>query len=241
MNANERLYHYNAKKYNGNGLEQTFRFRGKPNSEFRQIYKEYDSLLNHHSRLIRNTKRFLDGVLPPEEIKEIQIILSSHDVPELVEGDVSRLIEDAPVETKKNVIDLLLLADDAPRYRDFETAQHFLEQDHDQLPDNPLSFVARILDTVDGNCFACEILENYAIKIGPAKSKELETALNRTQKYINKIREKYRDRIDSLKDKGYYQLDISPLLTHLQTIEMEKINKSLSIIKNAGYEIIEII
>ena len=190
----ESLVHYNSiAGPNGERLATTFRFQGKPNSDFPQIFRPFDSLLNHQSRLVRNAQIFLGNVLSPEHIQELQKILACHDVPELIEEDVSRLaiVEGVPPETEIDIVDLLLLPEDVPRYRDFEVAQRYLENGLDQQPQNPLSLIARILDTLDGNYFAFATFSNYAVKVsGSYLDPNLQFLLEKSTEYVNSTRKK---------------------------------------------------
>ena len=164
----DRLVHYSKLVGpHGDSLASLFRFQKKPNSDYPKIYLPFDSLLNHKSRLIRNTHRWLGEFLTREDIFEVQCTLACHDVPELVDGDVSRLAaSDLQSESAINpLIELLLLPDDVTRYRDFLVAEDFLEHNGVSIPDSFYSLIARMMDTIDGNYFAFALLENYAIKV----------------------------------------------------------------------------
>ena len=237
----ERLTHYNnLVGPNGERLANTFRFQGKPNSDHPQIYRLYDSLLNHHSRLLRSTNILLSSFLPPEKILELQLILVSHDVPELVEEDISRLAsltsgdDVVPAETDEDIATALLLPDDIPRYRDFEIAQRFLENRGGKLPDNPLSFIARVLDTIDGNCFAYATLEHYAAKVGgETPDPNLQLMADMSAKYITMTREKYHTRFQEIV--SLYPINLMGMLVHLHTTEKRKLDKSIGMIQQNGY------
>ncbi len=234
----ERLKHYNeVKGPHGERLATMYRFQNKPSSEYPQIYLPHDSLLNHKSRLIRNTHLLLKDILPPSEKEELQLILACHDVPELIEGDVSRLARATikkSAESSQKTIEELLLPEDIARYHDFEKAQQFLERGADLLPDNYLSLIARIMDTYDGNIFAYALLENYARKVGgETLDSSLQTVLDKSDVYVNKMRLRYRERIAQVGN--HYNLDITPLLTRIQDEELAQLARFSSSLAQNGY------
>ena len=236
----DRLTYYNKLVGpRGDRLAILYRFQVKPNSDYPRIYLPFDSLLNHKSRLVRETKRWLGDLLPASIIEELQLILISHDVGELIHGDVSRLSASDDTEETTGVEDLLL-PDDYLRLGDFVTAQSFLENGGEKSPESPLSFIARILDTIDGNYFAFALLENYAFKVGGEETDPaLQLMLDRSYSYVNKIREKYRQRIAHIASS--FDLDLVSILRHLQTTETELLRKFGKTLTAEGYRISEII
>ena len=134
----DRLTYYNKLVGpRGDRLATLYRFQVKPNSDYPRIYLPFDSLLNHKSRLVRETKRWLGDLLPASIIEELQLILISHDVGELIHGDVSRLSASDDTEETTGVEDLLL-PDDYLRLGDFVTDQSFLENGGEKSPESPL-------------------------------------------------------------------------------------------------------
>lgn len=238
VNIKEKLIHYGQLEgSDGERLATLFRFQTKPNSDHPQIYRRHDSLLNHKSRLVRETWLWLSDIVTPEDILEIQHILVCHDVQELMDGDVSRFVE---VEMGQiGGTDKLLLSEDLARYQDFIGAQKFLENGAVELPTSPHALIARVLDTIDGNYFAFAMLENYATKVGgETPDPNLQRALDRSYGYVNKIRLKYKDRIALTV--GRYNLDLVTILNHLQEIEKEKLTKLSRSIEEQGYRLTEI-
>ena len=239
----ESLVHYNTiAGPNGERLATTFGFQGKPHCDFPQIFRPFDSLLNHKSRLVRNAQLFLGNLLTPAQISELQIILACHDVPELIEEDVSRIADThgVPPSTAPDILDLLLLPEDVPRYRDFEVAQRYLENGLDRLPQNPLSLIARILDTLDGNYFAFATLSNYAVKVGGSYlDPNLQFLLEKLTEYVNSTRKKYCEKIYSIQER--YEFSLLPTLEQLQSIEKDKLDAISSVITRAGYSVPKIV
>lgn len=239
MKVKDRLIYYNGLVgLGGDRLATLFRFQTKPNSDYPQIYHPHDSLLNHKSRLLRETKLWLSDIISPEDILEIQHILVCHDVQELMDGDISRFTE---VEIDQiGGTDQLLLSEDAVRYKDFLSAQNFLEKGTAELPTSPHSLIARILDTIDGNYFAFALLANYATKVGgETLDPNLQTSLDRSYSYVNKVRAKYRKKIILVA--GIYSLDLLGVLYHLQQIEKEALEKFTREIEKHGYRIAEVV
>jgi len=222
----------------GDRLTTLFRFQTKPNSDYPQIYRPHDSLLNHKSRLLREAKLWLSDIISPENILEIQHILVCHDVQELMDGDVSRFMEVGEGQTVGT--NQLLLPEDIVRYKDFITAQNFLEKGIGVLPSTPHSIIARILDTIDGNYFAFALLANYATKVGgETPDPNLQTSLDRSYSYVNKVRAKYKNKITSVARE--YGVDLPTILDHLQQIEWEMLDKFSRVIGKQGYRVTEII
>lgn len=236
----DRLTYYNKLVGpRGDRLATLYRFQVKPNSDYPRIYLPFDSLLNHKSRLVRETKRWLGDLLPASIIEELQLILISHDVGELIHGDVSRLSASDDTEETTGVEDLLL-PDDYLRLGDFVTAQSFLENGGEKSPESPLSFIARILDTIDGNYFAFALLENYATKVGgETPDPNLQNVLDRSYIYVNKMRLKYRNKI--VQTYCRYNIDLSSILVRLQQVEAEKLNQFSRVIQNQGYRITDLV
>ncbi len=239
VNVMERLIYYSRLVGpGGDRLATLFRFQTKPNSDYPQIYRPHDSLLNHKSRLLRETKLWLSDIISPEDMLEIQHILVCHDVQELMDGDISRFTE---VEIDQiGGTDQLLLPEDAIRYKDFLCAQSFLEKGTAEPPTSPHPLIARILDTIDGNYFAFVLLVNYATKVGgETLDPNLQTSLDRSYSYVNKVRAKYREKIISAD--GKYNIDLLRILNHLQQIEREMLEKFSRGIEGWGYRISTII
>ena len=239
MIVKDKLVYYNQLKgTDSERLATLFRFQNKPNSDYPQIYPRHDSLLNHKSRLVRETKIWLSDVVSSEDILEIQLILVGHDVQELIDGDVSRLAGQDHEEEAKT--DELLLPDDITRYENFVEAQNFLENGKDELPKSFPAIIARILDTIDGNYFAFALLENYATKVGgETPDPNLQNVLDRSYIYVNKMRLKYRDKI--VQTYGRYNIDLSSILVRLQQVEAEKLNQFSRVIQNQGYRITDLV
>lgn len=239
MTLQERLSYYNQLVGpHGERLATRFRFQSKPGSDYPRIYLPYDSLLNHESRLLRWTKLWLSDMLSPAQILEAQLILIGHDVLELRDDDVNRLSTE--VEEQRAEPDQFLLPEDVDRYRDFVTAQYFLEKGSAVLPAFSLSLIARVLDTIDGDFFAFALLENYALKVGgEVVDPRLQETLDRSYVYVNKMRQRYRERLALTN--GHYPLDLSTVLERLQAVESEKLLKFSQEIERQGYLITPLI
>lgn len=241
MKVVEKIKHYAwITGPDGERLATFFRFQNKPNSDFSNIYKPFDSLLNHHSRLVRNTKRWLEGVLTEEQIVDTQNILASHDVMELRDGDVSRLNTDETAEEFAVGLGELLLGEDIKPYTDFLRGQLFLEKGVSELPDSPLSLVARMMDTADGNFFAFCLLAEYAEKVGgEVLDDRLQVLLDKSYAYVNKMRIKYKERLKLVR--GSYDLDLDLVLKRIQGKEEEVLNNLSTRISKAGYGVTKVV
>lgn len=227
----------------GKNMGTFYRFKGEPNSEFPHVYKDYDSLSHHTMRLLIATQMLLPHYLTPDQIRQTQYILITHDVPELDEGDVSRLATQVNgsglQKTPDHILERLLHADDIVRYRDFETAEHFLEKGSDELPQSPLSIIARMLDTLDGNCYAFAIQETHFSKLEKDIHPRVQAVFERGFNYVNRTREKYRTKI-AYTD-GYYELNLRPILQHIHEVEKKKIEEISTRIRQYGYTHPEIV
>ncbi len=241
MTVVEKIKYYNSVTGpSGERLATFFRFQNKPNSDFPNIYKPFDSLLNHHSRLVRNTRLWLEGILTEEQITETQNILTSHDVLELRDGDVSRLNTDETAEEFADGLGELLLDEDIKPYIDFLKGQLFLEKGINELPDSSLSLVARMMDTADGNYFAFCLLAEYAEKVGgEVLDDRLQVLLDRSYAYVNKMRVKYKERLKLAR--GGYDLDLDLVLKKIQDKEEEVLKNLSARISKAGYEVTEVV
>lgn len=241
MNVVEKIKYYNSVTGpNGERLATFFRFQNKPNSDFPNVYKPFDSLLNHHSRLVRNTRLWLEGVLLDEEITETQNILAPHDVMELRDGDVSRLNTDETTDEFVDGLGELLLEEDIEPYMDFLKGQLFLEKGINEIPDSQLSLVARMMDTVDGNYYAFCLLAEYADKVGgEVLDDRLQMLLDRSYAYVNRIRTKYRERLKLTA--GKYDLDLCVISKKIQDKEEEVLNQLAARIVKAGYKVTEVV
>lgn len=229
----------------GERLSSLYRFRNKPNSDYPQIYFPYESVLDHEVRLVTQTKQLLEGIIPQEDILEIQEILIAHDVKELFDGDISRLDQESVEsltcdEDKENIF----LPGDLERYRDFLRAQAHLEIKHsdpkyyevseDELPHNYYPLVARLLDTIDGNYYAFALLANYAHKVGgESPDKNLQRMLDVSYMYVNRTRQQYLDRVILLN--GVYDVDLYNLFLYLQDVESALIYNFSNEIRSQGY------
>ena len=232
MTPKERLIHYSKVEGPKGTLATLFRFQNKPNSDYPQIYLPHDSLLNHTSRLVRETKLWLEDLLTRDELLETQHILVGHDVRELVDGDESRL--SASGMERINRANQILLDDDVDRFESFVEGQNFLENGIEEFPRSPLSILARVLDTIDGNYFAFAMLENYAIKVGGrTPDHALQKLLDRSYAYVNKMRLKYRNKIAQTLNR--YELDLVAIYEHLRRIEAEKLDRFSAVIERQGY------
>lgn len=235
----EKLAYYNQiKGSDGNRLATFYRFQNKPSSDSPRIYLPYDSLLNHTSRLCRETKLWLGDILSGADILETQLILVGHDVDELIKGDVSRLAgEDKAEEVGTEQI---RLPDDEIRFGNFVVAQNFLENGGTEIPGTPLAIIARVLDTIDGNYFAFALLENYAIRVGGENpDTKLQTLLDRSYAYVNKMRLKYRTKVATVAD--HYRIDLASILERLLQKESENISRFSAVIRDQGYRVSNLI
>ncbi len=239
MTIKDRLVHYNRLVGpTGERLATFFRFQNRPSSDYPRVYLPYDSLLNHKSRLVRETKFWLGDLLSPENILEIQLILICHDVHELYDGDESRLAASGEGEIAQNCQNLL--PDDIERFKSFLEGENFLENGREQLPQSPLAIIARALDTIDGNYFAFALLENYALIAGnELVDPILQRLLDRSYAYVNKMRVKYRNKI--AQTPGQYELDLVAIYERLLQVEAEKISRFSESIRSLGYTTGEII